>query len=153
MGVVTMARLTLAFSNSLPQPQRTETPRFGSPNRPGLALVRADTDDSPALKLFSAYLRRERRVSEHTVVNYLNDVRQLEQWLELSGRCLEAGRSLERASRDDVQAYVVERMAKGLSAKAAQRKLFALRSFYRLLLDEELMSDSTKRGVYLTYAL
>src|SRR4051812_39615586 len=98
-----MTDLALAFSNRAPKPQRTDASHFGSPNRPGLALVRTpEGDDSPALKLFRAYLCRERRVSEHTLINYLNDVRQFETWLELSGRCVEAGRCLERATRDDL---------------------------------------------------
>src|SRR5205085_3015382 len=121
-----------------PKPQRSEPPHFGSPNRPRLAIVPApDPGDSPGLKLFNVYLRRERRLSEHSVINYLNDVRQLENWLELSGRCIDAGRCLERATRDDLQAYIVERMASGVSPRTAQRKLFAFRLFYRLLLDEE----------------
>src|SRR5438270_2654061 len=108
--------------------QRTEPVRFGSPNRPSLAIVPApDPGDSPGLKLFNVYLRRERRLSEHTVINYLNDVRQFETWLELSGRCIEAGCGLERATRDDVQAYIVERMADGVSPRTARRKLFAFR--------------------------
>jgi len=139
-----MTHLTLAFS---------QTPRFGSPNRPGLALVQPRPDtDSRVLKLFGVYLRRERRLSEHTVINYLNDVRQFENWLELSGRSVEAGRCLERATRDDLQAYIVERMAKGYSARTAQRKLFAFRSFFRLLLDEELITDNPTRGVPLPKA-
>lgn len=124
---------------------------FGSPNRPGLAVVPVpDSDDSPPLNLFSAYLRRERRLSEHTVLNYLNDVRQFERWLELRG--VEAGRCLERATRDDLQAYIVQRMAEGLSARATQRKVFALRTFYRLLVDEELVTDNPTRGVPLPKA-
>ncbi len=142
-----MAHLTAAFSN-LPKPQRSEPTHFGSPNRPSLAIVPApDPGESPSLKLFNVYLRRERRLSEHTVINYLNDVRQFENWLELSGRCTEPGRCLERATRDDLQAYVVECMANGLSARSAQRKLFAFRLFYRLLLDEELITDNPTRGI------
>jgi integrase/recombinase XerD len=128
--------------------QRTEPVRFGSPDRPSLVVVPApDPGDSPGLKLFNVYLRRERRLSEHTVINYLNDLRQLETWLELSGSCVDAGRCLERAMRDDLQAYIVERMADGVSPRTARRKLFAFRLFYRLLLDEELITEVPTRGI------
>lgn len=107
-----MADANSTLRSSSPQP------RFGSPNRPSLFLVPLvasyTSHDSKALKLFESYLRRERRLSEHTIPNYLNDVRQLEQWLELTGRCREAGHALEQARRDDIQAYLMERMATGL---------------------------------------
>ena len=101
---MTVADLTLAFSDLTP---RSEPAHFGSPNRPGLAIVRpvaqAPTlEQSKCLQLFSTYLQRERRSSEHTVVHYLNDVRQFENWLELNGRG-EAGNCLEQATRDSVQ--------------------------------------------------
>lgn len=149
-----MAHLTLAFSNLAPKPERSEPAHFGSPNRPRLAIVPhviPSPERSKCLKFFSTYLQRERRASEHTVLNYLNDVQQFENWLELNCRA-EAGKCLEQAKRDDVQAYIVERMTKGLSARSAQRKISVLRAFYRLLLDEELISESPMRGVPLPKA-
>jgi len=101
-----MAHLTLAFSNLARKPQRRELVHFGSPDRPRLALVEhviPSPERSKCLKFFSTYLQRERRVSEHTVINYLNDVQQFENWLELKCRG-EAGKCLEQAKRDDVQA-------------------------------------------------
>src|ERR1051325_11006566 len=120
-----MAHLTLAFSNLARKPERSEPVHFGSPDRPRLAIVPhviPSPERSKCLKFFSTYLQRERRVSEHTVINYLNDVQQFENWLELNCRG-EAGKCLEQARRDDVQAYILERMTAGLSARSAQRKL------------------------------
>lgn len=51
-----------------------------------------------------------------------------------------------------MQAYIGDRMAKGLSANSAQRKISVLRAFYRLLLDEELIDDNPMRGVPLPKA-
>lgn len=133
-----MANLTLAVSNPFP--------RFGSPNRPRLEIVRPASDalDSRALRLFSSYLHRERRASVNTIPNYLNDVRQFEQWL--------AGKALEHATRDDIQNYIRERMDQGLSPRSAQRKLSVFRMFYRLLLDEELITFRPTVGVPLPKA-
>lgn len=109
-----------------------------------MAAVTVPSPVSLALLLFTNYLRLEKRASENTVTNYLSDVRQFEQWLESKDQC---AKRLELATREDVQAYVVDRMAKGMSARSARRKLTVLRTFYRLLLDEDLITEIPTRGV------
>jgi len=47
-------------------------------------MLNAASSPDPAMEAFSAYLRAERDASEHTVVNYLMDIRQFAelQWDE-----------------------------------------------------------------------
>jgi integrase/recombinase XerD len=94
-----------------------------------------------SLKLFTEYLRRERGASQNTVESYLNDLQQFQGWLDLSGK------TFEQAERKDIREYLAAIMAGALSPRSAARKLSTLRSFYRLLLDEERLRTNPTNGV------
>jgi integrase/recombinase XerC len=91
--------------------------------------------NDPALEHFVRYLRTERNASEHTVANYLMDVRQFIQiqWGESAKppfRWIEADRFAARK-------FLVFFQKNGSAATTTRRKLSSLRSFYRFLLREE----------------
>jgi len=80
-----------------------------------LQILPAPDSDFPAQQRFDSYLRRERRVSENTVISYLLDLKKLEAWLRTRGI------RIERVQRADIQAFLAEQIANGLSANSARR--------------------------------
>ena len=83
----------------------------------------------------------EKGLSQHTRNAYRTDLRSLAGWLE--GR----GGGLQRASRADLMAYLGWRLAAGYQARSSARMLSCVRSFYRYLLRQQLISEDPTRDV------
>ena len=88
------------------------------------------------LESFLQYLRYERNCSEKTVVSYGIDLREFQRYL--SG--LDGGLRLETADSDVVRGWVVRLMESGVSGSSVNRKLSALRTFYKYLLKRRLIT-------------
>ncbi len=85
---------------------------------------------------FLEYLQFEKHYSQHTVSSYRNDLRQYYQFL-----------STHRGSSDplaaegsDIRAWLVSLMEAGYSSSSVHRKISGLRSFYRYLRREKLIT-------------
>ncbi len=80
---------------------------------------------SPDIEAFLDHLRVERHVSAHTLSNYRRDLSSLAAWLQ--------AQTLDwRSLRPDaLRAFVAAEHRRGLSGKSLQRRLSAIRSFYR----------------------
>src|SRR5215467_1392987 len=126
-----------------PQRRIEEIPELAvnAGRRKTVSLETVSPETIPAITLFTSYLRRERAASENTVQNYLMDLEQFQSFLIVSNK------TFEQASRRDVREWLAAKMAEGLSARSAARKLSTLRTFYRLLLDEERVSLNPTTGV------
>ncbi len=83
---------------------------------------------------FLAHLAVERNLSPRTVESYARDLRQFSAWLE--AQSLELG-AVERSA---LRNYLGSRRDGGLSARSAARALSALRSFFRFLLQTEVLT-------------
>jgi len=83
------------------------------------------------------YLEAEKRVSPYTVRNYATDLLGFFQFLGTRG----IG-SLKEVDRHVVRDYLAHLMGLGLVKASIARKLSAIRSFYRYLLREEMVSTS-----------
>jgi len=83
------------------------------------------------------YLEAERNASPYTVRNYTTDLLDFFQFL----RDKEIG-SLKEVDRHTLRDYLSELMEKGFVKASIARKLSAIRSFYRYLLREEIISTS-----------
>ncbi len=83
------------------------------------------------------YLEAERNVSPYTVRNYTTDLLDFFQFLGTKG----VG-SLKEVDRHVVRDYLAYLMGRGLVKASIARKLSAIRSFYRYLLREEMISTS-----------
>ena len=83
----------------------------------------------------------EKGLSQHPRNAYRTDLRSLAGWLE--GR----GGGLQRASRADLMAYLGWRLAAGYQARSSARMLSCVRSFYRYLLRQQLISEDPTRDV------
>jgi integrase/recombinase XerC len=94
------------------------------------------------LERFERHLNEERGVSPRTITAYGRDLRNFLDWL--SGQ--ETG-DPRRVSEHQVRAFVARRHRQGLGGRSLQRLLSALRSFYRYLLREGVVSHNPADGV------
>jgi len=78
---------------------------------------------------FLEYLKKERRFSLHTIRSYKVDLQQFNEFL-LDRK---DQKSLSQIGRDEIRDFVAYLLKYGYSEKSAQRKLSALRSFFRFL--------------------
>jgi integrase/recombinase XerC len=86
---------------------------------------------------YIAYLEAERNVSAYTVRNYRNDL--LEFFHFVRGKEIE---SLKDVNKLTLRAYLAQLMEQGYAKSSIARKLSAIRSFYRYLMREEMISAS-----------
>jgi integrase/recombinase XerC len=102
----------------------------GSDRPPVAAALQRD------LEGFLAYLAVERRLSPHTLEAYRRDLQDLAAWMSAQGM-----EDWRRLRQEALRTYVAgahrgrpsEKNLKGLSGKSLQRRLSAVRSFYRWL--------------------
>jgi len=85
------------------------------------------------IKAFLDYLRLERNYSERTVVSYGTDLREFGDYLENA----DAELDFTKVHSDNIRNWVVSLMDEGRVATSVNRKLSALRSFYRFLLKKK----------------
>ena len=88
------------------------------------------------IRSFLAYLRSERGTGDNTVASYENDVWKFTEWFD---------KPLAQAQRTDLQKYLAQSLASGMSGRSGSRRLAGLRHFYRFLIDEgEAGNDPTR---------
>ena len=83
---------------------------------------------------FLAHLTVERNLSPRTVESYARDLRQFSAWLD------EQALGLKSIERTHLRNYLGSRRDAGLSARSSARALSALRSFFRFLLQTEVLT-------------
>ena len=79
-----------------------------------------------SIEIFLSYLSDEKRYSLHTVISYQNDLRQFEEYLQLTFEL-----NLLEAKYVQVRDYMVYLMDNNIGANSVGRKMSALRSFYK----------------------
>ena len=89
------------------------------------------------LNKYINYLEAERNASPYTVRNYTTDLLDFFQFLR--GKDID---SLKEVDRHILRDYLSHLMERGLVKTSIARKLSAIRSFYRYLLREEIISIS-----------
>src|SRR5947208_3686433 len=95
-----------------------------------------------AIHRFLNWLRIERGASENTISNYERDVWQFAEWLD---------KPLAQAERSDVRTYIGELLA-SISGGSARRKGSTLRTFYKILFTDGVISSDPTRTVPLPKA-
>lgn len=83
------------------------------------------------LERYAQHLRHERRLSPHTIDNYLRDLRQLSEFCDRQGIT-----EWQALQAPQVRAYVAWRHRSGIGGSSLQRELSAIRSFFNYLLRE-----------------
>jgi integrase/recombinase XerC len=77
---------------------------------------------------FERYLATERRMSVHTLSAYLRDLDALRSWCDASGV-----QDWPQLDHQHVRSFVARSHARGLQGRSIQRRLAAVRSFFRFL--------------------
>lgn len=91
---------------------------------------------------FLDYLRYERNYSERTIVEYGRDIAQFEDFLQEKAVLFIPA----EISSDDVREWVIRLMDGGASPNSVNRRLSALRTFYKFLLKRgEVLADPTRK--------
>ncbi|MCX6257525.1 MAG: tyrosine-type recombinase/integrase [Bacteroidia bacterium] len=83
-------------------------------------------------ELFLKYLRFEKRVSGHTIVSYENDLNQFFEYFANH----EPGSSEISVNHRHIRDWVISLVENNYSARSVNRKISALKSFYKFLLKE-----------------
>ncbi len=98
-----------------------------------------------SVKQFERYLRDEKRVSDHTLRNYLSDLEQFRAFLKKL-----FGDNVAPADVDTLtlRAYLGHLHQKGLSKSTVMRKLATLRSFFRFLHREGRVASNPARALH-----
>jgi integrase/recombinase XerC len=86
---------------------------------------------------YIAYLEAERNVSAYTVRNYTNDLMEFFAFVKDKGIT-----TLKDVNKQTLRAYLSQLMEQKYAKSSIARKLSAIRSFYRYLMREELVSAS-----------
>jgi integrase/recombinase XerC len=87
---------------------------------------------------FLQYLQYEKRFSNHTLVAYTNDLRQFLEFL-LSSYEL---KSTEEISHMIVRSWVVSLMEQKVTPRSVNRKISALKTFYKYLLRQNIVTEN-----------
>ncbi len=84
---------------------------------------------------FLKYLQYEKRCSKHTLTAYRTDLDQFIHYMsELSGAF-----DVNKVTQKDVRAWVVSLMDSGIAARSVNRKITALKSFFKYLMRENVL--------------
>ncbi len=104
-------------------------------------MTRNTASEDALLNGFLRHLALERRLSPHTVAAYGRDLRDMAAWLD------QQQLDWRRLGQAQVRAWAAQRHRQGLSAKSLQRRLAALRAFYRYLKREGQVDGNPAMGV------
>lgn len=91
-------------------------------------------DELDAIYMFKDYIEQERSYSEHTVLNYINDINEFRKFLKENDFS-----DLFSLEQTYTRFYKSTLVKKGYSPKTIARKLSSLRSFYKFLLAEKMI--------------
>ena len=93
------------------------------------------------LEQFIKYLTFEKRYSQHTIIAYKNDIIQYQQHLA----SLET--EIQLANHQNIRSWIIDLMDNSLDAKSINRKISTLRSFYKFLQKEKVITDNPVQKV------
>ncbi len=87
------------------------------------------------LEVFLAYIKHEKRYSDHTVISYRNDLEQLYQYLQQASDI----NHISEASHFHLRSWMANMVEAGQSTRTINRKLSALRSYCKFLMKRGLL--------------
>jgi integrase/recombinase XerD len=99
-------------------------------------VVHPAASGAAVIDAYIAYLRDVRRMSPNTLESYARDLGQLAAFAERSGRAVEA------LDRRDLESFVRDLMASGLSPRSVARSVACLRGFYRFTAVERKLPEN-----------
>jgi integrase/recombinase XerC len=97
------------------------------------------------IETFINYLIKEKRYSPHTAVSYRNDLTQFYDFSAINQRI-----DLTKTDHKAIRAWVSSLVEQGMTGRSINRKVAALRSFYKFLMKEGLMTTNPAKKVVST---
>lgn len=97
----------------------------------------------PQIDQFIQYLTIEKQASDHTVTNYQNDLQHCCQYMQQA----HAITNWSMINASHVRQWVAYQHQAGIGPRSLQRKLSALRSFFRLLIREQQLDSNPALGI------
>ena len=95
------------------------------------------------LKSFIDYLQYEKRFSRHTIVSYEKDIKQFFEYCDANEEQIQ----IELFRLQHFRSWSVSLLQNGISAKSVNRKLSALRSFFKFLMYKGFISSNPTSGL------
>jgi integrase/recombinase XerC len=92
---------------------------------------------------FVAFIQFEKRYSPHTVTAYRNDLDQFYAYLDLQFGLSE----IKEVTHPMIRSWVVHEMEQGLTPRSINRKLTTLKSYYKFLIREGIVTENPMRKV------
>ena len=84
---------------------------------------------------FIKYLKFEKRLSDHTILSYDNDLKQFESFF----KTYSTNKEIKTTDRRAIRSWIVELSLKNLSPKSINRKIATLKSFFKFLIKREVI--------------
>lgn len=94
---------------------------------------------------FLQYLQYEKNYSSHTVLSYKNDLSQFCQFLEMEFSSVD----VEQVDSNHVRQWLMQLMSEGLNPRSVNRKISALKSFYKFLQHEGQVKRNPTKSIIL----
>lgn len=91
---------------------------------------------------FIDYLRFEKRFSEHTLTAYQNDLKQFAEFLDF-----QTEEEAHEIKSSTIRSWIVQMIDSGLKNKSVNRKIASLRTYYRWLRKEGIISTSPMQKI------
>ena len=98
---------------------------------------------------FLSYIQYEKRASEHTLAAYRTDLKQYVTYLEAQQWIAGPTEHDSSVGHSHIRSWVVELMQLGRKPQSIRRKLATLKSYYRFLLEKQVITQNPMRKVQL----
>jgi len=87
---------------------------------------------------FIQYIQFEKRYSSHTVISYRNDLNQFFSYLEQEYQISD----IKKVDHFQIRSWLVSLMEHDISARTVNRKITTLKSFFKYLIRESIITDN-----------
>ena len=84
---------------------------------------------------FIKYLKFEKRLSDHTILSYDNDLKQFESFF----KTYSTNKEIKTTDKRAIRSWIVELSLKNLSPKSINRKIATLKSFFKFLIKRDVI--------------
>ncbi|MGY8987955.1 MAG: tyrosine-type recombinase/integrase [Flavobacteriales bacterium] len=92
---------------------------------------------------FLQYLEFEKRYSKHTLISYGTDLSQFSSYLKLEFEI----ENIKEVSHQIIRSWISSLLEIGISARTVNRKITTLKSFYKYLMQEDVISENPTRKI------
>ena len=92
---------------------------------------------------FIKYLKFEKRLSQHTILSYSNDLNQF----ILFYKQYSSNQSIEKVDKRSIRSWIVELSLNNLSPRSINRKIATIRSFYKFLIKRDYIKKNPTASI------